>query len=90
MANISFGVPRASVLGIYFCFCIYINKLYKSTNPIQFVNFADDTKVFASDGVIYNGHDTVIGKLLGVDNLFKTNRGDSNRGGDSFASFLQK
>ena len=39
-----------------------------------FVDFADDTTVFASYGDINNHHATVNRELVGVDNWLKTNR----------------
>ena len=48
--------------------------MYRSSNQISFVHFADDTTVFASDSDINNVHATVIRELLGVDNWLKANR----------------
>ena len=41
---------------------------------MRFVNFADDTTVFASDSDINNVHATVNRELVGVDNWLKANR----------------
>ena len=41
---------------------------------MRFVNFADDTTVFASDSDINNVHASVNRELVGVDNWLKTNR----------------
>ena len=40
---------------------------------MRFVHFADDTTVFASDGVINNIHATVNREMIGVDNRLKAN-----------------
>ena len=45
---------------------------------MRFVDFADDTTVFASDSVINNVHATVNRELVGVDNWLKTNRLSQN------------
>ena len=41
---------------------------------MSFVNFADDTTVFASDSDINDVHATVNRELVGVDNWFKASR----------------
>ena len=41
---------------------------------MRFVDFADDTRVFASDNDINNVHATVNMELVGVDNWLKANR----------------
>ena len=41
---------------------------------MRFVNFADDTTVFASDSDINNDHATVNRELVGVDNWLEANR----------------
>ena len=48
--------------------------MYRSSNQIRFVHFADDTTVFASDSDINNTHATVNRELVGVDNWLKANR----------------
>ena len=44
------------------------NNMYRSSNQMRFVHFADDTTVFASDTDINNVHATVNRELVGVDN----------------------
>ena len=49
-------------------FCVlYINDMYRSSNLMRFVHFADDTTVFASDSDINIVHATVNGALVGAD-----------------------
>ena len=48
MLNITLGVPQGSVLGEVF-FLLYTKDMYRSSNQMRFVHFADDTTVFASD-----------------------------------------
>ena len=52
-------------------FLLYINDMYKSSNQMRFVHFADDTTVFASDSNINNVHATVNTELVGVDNWLR-------------------
>ena len=73
MSNITLGVPQGSVLG-QVLFILYINDMYRSSNQMRFVHFADDTTVFESDSDINNVHATVSRELVRVDNWLKANR----------------
>ena len=53
---------------------LYINDMHRSSNQIRFVDFADDTTIFASDSVINNILAIMNRELVGVDNWIKTNR----------------
>ena len=55
-------------------FLLYINDMYRSSNQMRFVHFADDTTLFASNSDIINVHATANRELVGVDNWLKANR----------------
>ena len=62
MSNITLDVPQGSVWGPVL-FILRINNMYRSSDQLRFVHFADDTTVFASDSDINNVHVSVIREL---------------------------
>ena len=71
MSNIALGVPQGRVLGPVL-FLSYIRDMYRSSNQMRFVHFADDTTVFASDRDINNIHTTrELGTGISVDNWYR-------------------
>ena len=66
MSNIAEGVPQGSALGPVLNI-LYINDIYRSSNQMCFVHFADDTTVFVSDSDFSDIHASVSRELVGVD-----------------------
>ena len=67
MSNIAKGVPQGLVFGPVL-FPLYTNDMYRFSNQVRFVYFADDTMVFALASDINNVLATVNRELVGVDN----------------------
>ena len=61
------GVGQSTFYFVY-------NDMYRPSNQMRFVHFADDITVSASDSYINNAHATVNTELVGVYNWLKTNR----------------
>ena len=55
-------------------FLLYTNDMYRSSNQMRFVHFADDATVFVSDSDVNNVHAAVNRELVEVDNWLKANR----------------
>ena len=89
MSNIALGVPQGPLLGPVL-FLLYINDMYRSSNQMRFVHFADDTTLIASDGDINNVHATVNRELVGVDNWLKANRISLNVSKTSYMKISNK
>ena len=75
VSNITLGVPQGKELRVGpLLFILHINDMYRSSNQMRFIHFADDTAVFSSDSDINNVHATMNRELVGVDNWLKANR----------------
>ena len=47
-ANVSYGIPQASVLGPLI-FLLYVNDIHQCSNKLKFYLFADDTNILYAD-----------------------------------------
>ena len=63
--DVTVGVPQGSILGPLF-FLLYVNDLAKSSRVFEYILFADDTNIFASDkdkGLLYDKVNDELGVL---------------------------
>ena len=67
------GVPQGSILGPLL-FLIYVNDLFKSSNILNPIMFADDTNLFYSHKNISNLFKTVNNELKNIHEWFKANK----------------
>ena len=67
------GVPQGSMLGSLF-FLVYVNDLFKNSNPLKEVMLADDTNLFLSHKNIDTLFDSMNVELANISTWFKSNR----------------
>ena len=79
LENITYGVPQGSILGPLL-FLIYINDIYKSSDILNFILFADDTNLFFSHKDIKHLFNTVNIELAKIQEWFKANKLSLNTG----------
>ena len=84
--EMNIGLPQGSVSSPYL-FSIYVNDMYKASNKLKFIHFADDTTVFMSGNNLQNLCEEVSTELCKVWEWLKCNRLSLNANKTSFMLF---
>ena len=86
LENITCGVPQGSLLRPL-RFLIYINDIYKSSDILNFILFADDTNLFFSHKDIKHLFNIVNIELAKIQEWFKANKLSLNTGKTKYTLF---
>ena len=71
--DVIFGVPQGSILGLLL-FLIYVNGLFKASNPLMELMLGDDTNLFLSHKSIDTLFDSINVELANVSTWFKPSK----------------